>query len=165
MNLNERNRRPVGRGALLERIAANASSSSTSEETRSTISSSTSNESLLDTSKISSPELDSEVDKPADVSTNSKESGYKSNGSQSQGRGQMLQRILHATQSISNDTFNLEAAPKPYGLGRGRIIKMLSEKQTENQVDVSVQSIDDGVESLSVESTEQEPVIKRGTKG
>lgn len=163
MNLGQPVKRPVGRGAFLRNLVANASSSSNSDESRSNISASTSSESLLDTSKISSPEPDASSSKQLDISKDSGDTGYRSNASQ--GRGRVLQRLLHATDSISNDKFNLEAAPKPYGMGRGRIFKILGEhnQPSEEKVDDgSVESIDDGIESLSVDC---EPVIRKGTHG
>lgn len=160
MDLNQSKQRPVGRGALLRRLVAenNASSASNSDESRSCTSKSTSIDSLLDTSTasdVSFPDLDTTKDSLT-------ETGYPT-----QGRGQLLQRILLAGASISNDSFKLEAAPKPYGSGRGKMLKMLSEanKQAESYAEEIISSIDDGVESLSIGSAEEEPVIKRGTKG
>lgn len=160
MNLNQSNQRPVGRGALLRRLAEhNASSASTTDESRSCTPTSTSNDSLLDSSNISSPELDFITKESLN------DSGHSSRAST--GRGQLLQRILLANASISNDAFKLEEAPKPYGTGRGRMLKMLSEssRQAERTVEESIASVDDAVESLSIGSAEEDPVIKRGTRG
>lgn len=162
MNTNQRAPRAVGRGALLQQLLLNASSinkgmcassSSNSDESRSNIS--TSSESLVDSTKFSSPELDETL----------------SSGYQSGGRGKLLQRILLANESICVDSFQTEAAPKPlrqYGMGRGRMLRELSEMNQPAETKLaeeSIQTIDKGVDDLSIGSSELEPVIKRGTKG
>lgn len=152
MNLNQRNQGGVGRGALLRRLAQQAASSnSNSDESSSNISTSTSIESLPTTS--------------ADTSGVS-----SANPTQSQGRGRLLQRILNAQESVSNDLANLELAPRPFG--RGRMLQFLTERGQEiqpvmdvSQSDDNAPSTDEGVESLSEQSREEEPVIRMGTSG
>lgn len=160
MNPNQPIPRGYGRGAFLRQLAANtnvASASSTSDESRSNVSSATSTDSLLEaTGSISSPDFD--------------DTGYNSTPStraRSQGRGRLLQCMLDAQQSISHEPLNLESAPKPsFGLGRGRMLKALAEaNQQVVKAEESVETIDDGIENLSLGSAEEEPVIRRGTSG
>lgn len=146
MDLNQRARRPVGRAAMLQQMLENSSNSSArSDESCANISTSNLNGSFassLDTSKISS------------------DSGYRSKG-----RGQLYDRMLHANDSIATNTLCSNATPI-FGMGRGRMT-MLNQINNENEkkAEETVQSVDEGIEDLSLGSTEDEPVIKRGTKG
>lgn len=184
MNVDERIRRPVGRGALLRKLVENAASSpstsddnpatssSNTDESRSNISSATSRESLLETSKDDSTDLSDAGYKSNTLIGSSKESlNITSTSGRSQGRGQrLLAMIQHANNSLSHDSVQLETAPKPFGRGRGKFLEMLKPivDQTivdETIVDQTIVSVDSGLQDLSLESKEEEPVIKMGTKG
>ncbi|XP_037044625.1 protein argonaute-3-like [Bradysia coprophila] len=178
MNSNRQTHRGFGRGELLRRLAANAaaSSSSTSDETRSNISSATSTDSLLDdtttTNNTSLSPADVGILNCSTTSTDFNDTGFNStlttNGNaRPQGRGRLLQSMLLAQQSISNNSFNLESEPKPFGMGRGRLLKALAEAnhQAEKKAEESVANVEDSIENLSLGSSEEEPVIRRGTSG
>lgn len=153
MNLNQRNCGGVGRGALLRRLAAESAgtSSSNSDESRSNNSASTSNESLLETSRATTSGISETAVTNTSTSTQ-----------RSQGRGHLLQRILRAQESVSNDECNLETAPRPFG--RGRMLQMLAERnqQAELKCSESITSLDEGIEDLSLE---EKPVIRKGNSG
>ncbi|KAJ6642570.1 Protein argonaute-3 [Pseudolycoriella hygida] len=156
MNFNQQ--RPVGRGALLKKLA---SISPLSDESQRNISSSTSDEFLKDPNRTSSSESQ-------DISYYSASSSSSSNG-RTQGRGQLLQRLRHAQESMSNDAFKLDTPPK-YGSGRGNMLKILNEvnKSTGNTNNDRAQNISNLFGNLSVErvvNKEEEPVIRKGTKG
>lgn len=170
MNINQRNKPAVGRGLILRQLAERAAaSSSNSEESPSSISTSTSSESLLDTSKESSSTDFSDSGKDSATSTTQR--------TISQGRGRILQTILLAKSSLCDDAFVPESVAKPFGNGRGKILAMLAEsnKQKEKFVDdesVSngfaskrTKNMEDRFERMSLGSTDDEPVIKKGTRG
>lgn len=174
MDPNRQIKRGYGRGALLQRLAANAaaSSSSTSDESRSgNVSSATSTESLLDRPTTTENSTGSGSSLNCSVSsTEPDDTGYDSKSAKSsgrsQGRGQLLQRMLLAQQSISNEPVILASEPKPFGMGRGRMLKALAELNREEQkVEESVPCVEDTLDNLSLGSAEAEPVIKRGTSG
>lgn len=148
MDINQKARGPIGRGAMLRRLTESAANtSSNSDDSRSNISSSTSNESLLD------------------VTTS--DPGYRTSSAvTSLGRGRMLQRLQLAQESVSNDSFQLDSAPKPFGKGRGALLNSLKQKNNtpSEQSEESIQSIDEGIENLSIEE-ELEPVIRMGKSG